>query len=68
MREDWKYVALVLDRIFLWFFTIACIAGTVGIFIQAPSWYDKTSPIDIQKSQIARTYAADFPELSELIE
>ncbi|XP_053202382.1 acetylcholine receptor subunit alpha-like 1 [Panonychus citri] len=68
MREDWKYVALVLDRIFLWFFTFLCIAGTVGIFIQAPSWYDKTQPIDIQKSQIARTYAADYPELSELME
>ncbi|XP_015785553.1 acetylcholine receptor subunit alpha-L1 [Tetranychus urticae] len=68
MREDWKYVALVLDRIFLWFFTMACISGTFGIFIQAPSWYDKTQPIDVQRSHIARTYVADFPELSELIQ
>ena len=33
--EDWKYVAMVLDRLFLWIFTIACLAGTCGIILQA---------------------------------
>ena len=28
VREDWKYVAMVLDRLFLWIFTIAVI-GTL---------------------------------------
>ena len=25
--EDWKYIAMVLDRLFLWLFTIACATG-----------------------------------------
>ena len=25
--DDWKYVAMVLDRILLWMFTIACVVG-----------------------------------------
>lgn len=32
--EDWKYVAMVLDRLFLWIFTIACLVGTCGIILQ----------------------------------
>lgn len=54
MEEDWKYVAMVLDRIFLWFFTIACFFGTALIILQAPSLYDETKPIDIIYSKIAQ--------------
>ncbi|CAG7730160.1 unnamed protein product [Allacma fusca] len=50
--EDWKYVAMVLDRLFLWIFTLACIGGTCGIIFQAPSLYDTRSPIDQQLSEI----------------
>jgi len=50
--EDWKYVSMVLDRFFLWVFTLACIGGTCGIIFQAPSLYDKRAPIDQQLSTI----------------
>jgi Neurotransmitter-gated ion-channel transmembrane region len=54
VEEDWKYVALVLDRLFLWIFAIACVVGTCLIILQAPSLYDTTNPIDIQYSKIAK--------------
>ncbi|KAG1687026.1 Acetylcholine receptor subunit alpha-like [Nymphon striatum] len=46
VQEDWKYVAMVLDRLFLWIFTIACIAGTCGIILQAPTLYDDRKAIN----------------------
>ncbi|XP_008477631.1 acetylcholine receptor subunit alpha-like 1 [Diaphorina citri] len=51
--EDWKYVAMVLDRLFLWIFTIACIMGTILIIFQAPSLYDDSTPIDVLHSKVA---------------
>ncbi|XP_011703555.1 PREDICTED: acetylcholine receptor subunit beta-like 2 isoform X1 [Wasmannia auropunctata] len=51
--EDWKFVAMVLDRFFLWIFTIACIGGTLGIICQAPSLYDTRVPVDQQLSGIS---------------
>ncbi|XP_044258294.1 acetylcholine receptor subunit beta-like 2 isoform X2 [Tribolium madens] len=44
--EDWKFVSMVLDRFFLWVFTLACIGGTCGIIFQAPSLYDTRIPVD----------------------
>ncbi|XP_068031978.1 neuronal acetylcholine receptor subunit alpha-6 [Anomalospiza imberbis] len=34
VEDDWKYVAMVIDRVFLWIFIILCVFGTVGLFIQ----------------------------------
>ncbi|XP_067621060.1 acetylcholine receptor subunit alpha-like [Eurosta solidaginis] len=45
VKEDWKYVAMVLDRLFLWIFTLAVLAGTAGIILQAPTLYDDRIPI-----------------------
>jgi len=50
--EDWKYVAMVMDRLFLWIFTVAVLVGTAGIILQAPTLYDDREPIDFQLSEI----------------
>ncbi|XP_068129713.1 neuronal acetylcholine receptor subunit alpha-3-like [Hyperolius riggenbachi] len=34
IQNDWKYVAMVIDRIFLWVFVLVCIFGTAGLFLQ----------------------------------
>jgi len=52
VKEDWKYVAMVLDRLFLWIFTLAVCVGTAGIILQAPSLYDDRIPIDREISDI----------------
>lgn len=52
MREDWKYVAMVLDRLFLWIFTAAVIVGTCAIILHAPTLYDTREPIDVRLSEV----------------
>lgn len=44
-KEDWKYVALVVDRIFLWLYAAICLIGTVAIIFQAPMLYDTRPPL-----------------------
>nr|CAI54098.1 nicotinic acetylcholine receptor, alpha3 subunit [Bemisia tabaci] len=55
VKEDWKYVAMVLDRLFLWIFTLAVLVGSAGTILQAPTLYDDRRPIDVQLSDIAST-------------
>ncbi|XP_054711428.1 acetylcholine receptor subunit alpha-like 1 [Uloborus diversus] len=54
VKDEWKYVAMVLDRLFLWMFTAACVIGTAGIFLPAPLLYDTDEPIDIISSKVAQ--------------
>lgn len=52
--QDWGFVAMVLDRLFLWIFIIASIAGTISILCEAPALYDDTKPIDMELSSVAQ--------------
>lgn len=46
VMEDWKFVAMVIDRLFLVLFSLACCLGTTTIICQAPTLYDQRQPID----------------------
>ncbi|KAL3085039.1 hypothetical protein niasHS_010108 [Heterodera schachtii] len=48
VAQDWKYVASVLDRLFLVLFALCCFCGTAWILLQAPIFYDRRQPIDLQ--------------------
>ena len=60
--EDWKFIAMVLDRFFLWTFTAACLLGTAGIILRAPSLYDLREPIDEKLSHIDKLLASKLPQ------
>uniref|UniRef100_A0A182PV66 Neurotransmitter-gated ion-channel transmembrane domain-containing protein n=1 Tax=Anopheles epiroticus TaxID=199890 RepID=A0A182PV66_9DIPT len=61
VKEDWKYVAMVLDRLFLWIFTLAVLAGTAGIILQAPTLYDDRIPIDKTFDELATSTVVRCP-------
>lgn len=62
VKEDWKYVAMVLDRLFLWIFTLAVLVGTAGIILQAPTLYDDRLPIDKKFSDYASSTVVRWVE------
>lgn len=43
--EDWKYVSVVMDRIFLMLFTFFCLTGIVVIILRAPTIYNRTEAL-----------------------
>jgi nicotinic acetylcholine receptor, invertebrate len=40
IREDWKYVAMVIDRLQLYLFFFVTTAGTLGILMDAPHIFE----------------------------
>ncbi|KAJ8042994.1 Neuronal acetylcholine receptor subunit alpha-6 [Holothuria leucospilota] len=41
VEEEWRYVGLVIDRLLLYVFTVVVVVGTVYMFIQPPSLWEK---------------------------
>ncbi|XP_027203315.2 acetylcholine receptor subunit alpha-like 1 [Dermatophagoides pteronyssinus] len=56
IEDDWKFVAMVLDRLFLWIFTISCISGAALIILRAPTLYSFRQPIDILYSKVGSNH------------
>ncbi|XP_026168840.1 acetylcholine receptor subunit beta [Mastacembelus armatus] len=44
LKEDWQYVAMVVDRMFLWIFVIFTSVGTLAIFANASFNHTPTDP------------------------
>ncbi|XP_074518020.1 acetylcholine receptor subunit beta [Halichoeres trimaculatus] len=44
LKEDWQYVAMVVDRMFLWIFVVFTTVGTLAIFADASFNHTPTDP------------------------
>ncbi|XP_049594561.1 cholinergic receptor, nicotinic, beta 1 (muscle) like [Syngnathus scovelli] len=44
MTEDWQFIALVVDRLFLWLFVIITTLGTLAMFLDASFNYTPDNP------------------------
>ena len=51
IREDWKYVAMVIDRLQLYLFFVVTTAGTIGILMDAPYIFEY-----VDQDTIIKTY------------
>ena len=54
IREDWKFVAMVVDRLQLYVFFIVTTVGTIGILMDAPhifEYVDQDKIIDIYRGK-----------------
>ena len=47
--EDWRYIAMVIDRLQLYIFLAVTIGGTVGILINAPYIFEYVDQDSIKK-------------------
>ncbi|XP_023245889.1 acetylcholine receptor subunit alpha-L1 isoform X2 [Copidosoma floridanum] len=65
--QDWGFVAMVLDRLFLWIFAIASLVGTFLILCEAPALYDDTKPIDMELSTVAKQMFQPNKQLENLL-
>ena len=48
MLDDWRYIALVIDRLQLYVFLAVTISGTLGILIHAPYIFEYIDQDDIR--------------------
>lgn len=48
--EDWRYIAMVIDRLQLYIFLAVTIAGTVGILINAPHIFEYVDQDEIKRT------------------
>ncbi|CAB1439930.1 unnamed protein product [Pleuronectes platessa] len=47
LKEDWQYVAMVVDRMFLWLFVIITTVGTLAIFSDAKFNHTPSDPFPV---------------------
>ena len=47
--EDWRYIAMVIDRLQLYIFVLVTIGGTAGILINSPHIFDYVDQDEIKE-------------------
>ncbi|CAF4131103.1 unnamed protein product, partial [Rotaria sp. Silwood2] len=67
--EEWRFIALIFDRLFLVIFVSVSLIGTLASLLKAPSLYKSRAPIDpmcylyyppINDSQWMKRCGADY--------
>ena len=59
IRDDWRYVSMVIDRMLLLFFFGITTGGTVGIILSAPHVFDFVDQ-DLVIKQLNNKYMGDI--------
>lgn len=54
MTGDWQFIALVVDRLFLWLFVIITTLGTLAMFLDASFNYIPDEPFPWQDEKLSR--------------
>lgn len=60
-EAEWEYVAKVIDRLFLWIFTITTVAGSAYLILYAPALYDTSEPLPRRCRLGANSTTVDIP-------
>lgn len=61
--QDWGFVAMVLDRLFLWLFTTASLFGTFSILCEAPAlWVSVWCDFRLMSNNGKNSYSYDDTE------
>lgn len=56
MRDDWKYAAMVIDRLLLYVFFGVTAGGTLGILLSAPNVFEY-----VDQSAVIERIKAKYP-------
>ena len=62
IKDEWKYVAMVVDRLLLWIYTVGCIIGAMVLLLNAPSLFDNKTPLEANyktEANIEEAFAKD---------
>uniref|UniRef100_A0A0N4ZYX0 Nicotinic acetylcholine receptor n=1 Tax=Parastrongyloides trichosuri TaxID=131310 RepID=A0A0N4ZYX0_PARTI len=57
LRDDWKYIAMVVDRLLLYIFFGITLGGTCGILFGAPTVFDSVNQ-EIELARLIKQYRA----------
>ena len=53
--EDWRYIAMVIDRLQLYLFLAVTIGGTIAILISAPHIFEYVDQDEIKREIMGRS-------------